>query len=106
MRKLFNGLKICSIVISCLVEIIALFCLVDECWDGIYLYVMLLQALFLLTLINNNAPFRYKLTLTIFNALLILRNIYFVEEMNLDYLIIWSLFTVQALGLWVKYKKK
>lgn len=105
MKKLFNGLKITSIVISCLLFILELVCFLEE-WEGINLYVMLLQTLFILTLVNKNAPFSYKLVLTLFNGILLARNIYIVDTLDISVLIVWLTVILQPIGLWVKYKKK
>ena len=105
MRKLFNGLKITSIVISCLLFILELICLLGE-WEGISLYVMLLQVLFVLTLVNKNAPFSYKLVLTLFNMVLLARNIYITNTLDVYVLFVWLIAILQPIGLWVKYKKK
>lgn len=105
MRKLFNSLKITSIVISCLFFILEFICLLGE-WEGISLYVMLLQVLFVLTLVNKNAPFSYKLVLTFFDGCLLARNVYITETLTVYVLITWIIAILQPIGLWVKYKKK
>lgn len=106
MRKFKNILWLISLCATLLFLLLGVICLITEDWDGINLYIILLQTMFLLTLFSKNVPFSYKLLLTVFNGCLLARNIYTVDTLDISVLTVWLTAILQPIGLWVKYKKK